>query len=260
MARGGIASLRRFDAGGEVNQSRPGPQFYDYNVGENARMVDVPGIDYPVLMFFDLPNNRVVVSDEGYWNPTAPIGEDLNKAVAWARDQGLQAGVVVSPYSWDAFGKDAIGEKLSGAGPNGNDLNPHPRLTDPSGNMVQPASFDQLKEYMDAADFVVTDPYVVSAQTATPGVQEKLIQITGMIGDYAQETNKHAWLVLGGGVSPAGTDPNMIYNYTDSLLANTANKFNQISVYESSRDGGGGYLGLSKSSRYFCQERHSANR
>jgi hypothetical protein len=238
MARGGIASLRRFDAGGEVNQSRPGPQFYDYHVGANARLVDVPGIKYPVLMFFDLPNNRVVVSDEGYWNPTAPIGEDLNKAVAWARDQGLQAGVVVSPYSWEGFGKDTIGEKLSGAGPNGNDLNSHPRLTDPNGNMVQPASFDQLKEYMDAADFVVTDPYVVSAQTATPGVQEKLIQITGMIGDYAQETNKPAWLVLGGGVSPTGTDPNMIYNYTDSLLANTANKFNQVSVYESERDSG----------------------
>jgi hypothetical protein len=113
MARGGIAGLRRFDGGGNVDQpQRTGPQFYDYNVGENARMVDVPGIDYPVLMFFDLPNNRVVVSDEGYWNPKAPVGEDLSKAVAWARDQGLQAGVVVSPYSWDAFGKDAIGEDL----------------------------------------------------------------------------------------------------------------------------------------------------
>jgi hypothetical protein len=223
MARGGIAGLRRFDGGGNVDQpQRTGPQFYDYNVGENARMVDVPGIDYPVLMFFDLPNNRVVVSDEGYWNPKAPVGEDLNKAVAWARDQGLQAGVVVSPYSWDAFGKDAIGEDLDSG-------SAHPRS-------MPGASFDQLKDYMNAADFVVTDPYVVSAQTATPGVQEKLIQITGMIGDHAQETNKPAWLVLGGSEAPAGTDPNLIYNYTDQLLANAGNKFNQVSVFEGTRD------------------------
>jgi len=173
-------------------------------------------------MFFDIPNNRVVVSDEGYWNPNAPIGEDLNKAVAWARDQGLQAGVVVSPYSWDAFGKDAIGEDLESG-------SAHPRS-------MPGASFDQLKDYMNAADFVVTDPYVVSAQTATPGVQEKLIQITGMIGDHAQETNKPAWLVLGGSTAPEGTDPNLIYNYTDNLLANTANKFNQVSVFEGTRD------------------------
>ena len=238
MARGGIASLRKFEGGGDVGQPKAGPQFYDYHVGANARMVDVPGIEKPVLMFFDIPNNRVVVSDEGYWNPNAPIGEDLNKAVAWARDQGLQAGVVVSPYSWDAFGKDSIGEQLPGAGSKGEDLNPHPRLQYEDKSMVQPATFDQLKEYMDAADFVVTDPYVVSAQTATPGVQEKLIQITGMIGDHAQETNKPAWLVLGGSSAPKYTDPNTIYNYTDTLLANTANKFNQVSVYEGTRDGG----------------------
>ena len=224
MARGGIAGLRKFDGGGEVDQRRTGPQFYDYHVGANARLVDVPGIEKPVLMFFDIPNNRVVVSDEGYWNPNAPIGEDLNKAVSWARDQGLQAGVVVSPYSWDGFGKDAIGESTDSG-------SAHPR-------MMPGASFDQLKEYMNAADFVVTDPYVVSAQTATPGVQEKLIQITGMIGDHAQETGKPAWLVLGGSSAPKGTDPNTIYNYTDNLLANTANKFNQVSVYEGTRDGG----------------------
>lgn len=225
LARGGIASLRKFDEGGSVaSQQKSGPQFYDYHVGANARMVDVPGIEKPVLMFFDIPNNRVVVSDEGYWNPNAPIGEDLNKAVSWARDQGLQAGVVVSPYSWEAFGKDAIGEDLDSG-------SAHPRS-------MPGASFDQLKDYMNAADFVVTDPYVVSAQTATPGVQEKLIQITGMIGDHAQETGKPAWLVLGGSQAPAGTDPNLIYNYTDNLLANTANKFNQVSVYEGTRDGG----------------------
>jgi hypothetical protein len=225
-ARGGIAALRRFDGGGNVDQpQRTGPQFYDYHVGANARMVDVPGIENPVLMFFDLQNNRVVVSDEGYWNPKAPVGEDLSKAVAWARDQGLQAGVVVSPYSWDAFGKDAIGEDLESG-------SAHPRS-------MPGASFDQLKDYMNAADFVVTDPYVVSAQTATPGVQEKLIQITGMIGDHANETGKPAWLVLGGSTAPAGTDPNVIYNYTDQLLANAGNKFNQVSVYEGTRDGGG---------------------
>ena len=221
-AKGGIAALRRFDGGGNVDQPKAGPQFYDYHVGANARMVDVPGIEKPVLMFFDIPNNRVVVSDEGYWNPNAPIGEDLNKAVSWARDQGLQAGVVVSPYSWDAFGKDAIGEDLESG-------SAHPRS-------MPGASFDQLKDYMNAADFVVTDPYVVSAQTATPGVQEKLIQITGMIGDHAQETNKPAWLVLGGSTAPQGTDPNLIYNYTDNLLAKTANKFNQVSVFEGTRD------------------------
>jgi len=225
LVRGGIAGLRRFEGGGDVGQPKAGPQFYDYHVGANARMVDVPGIENPVLMFFDIPNNRVVVSDEGYWNPNAPIGEDLNKAVAWARDQGLQAGVVVSPYSWDAFGKDAIGEDLDSG-------SAHPRS-------MPGASFDQLKEYMNAADFVVTDPYVVSAQTATPGVQEKLIQITGMIGDHANETGKPAWLVLGGSEAPAGTDPNLIYNYTDQLLANAGNKFNQVSVYEGTRDGGG---------------------
>jgi hypothetical protein len=222
-ASGGIAALRRFDGGGNVDQpQRTGPQFYDYNVGANARMVDVPGIEYPVLMFFDLQNNRVVVSDEGYWNPKAPVGEDLSKAVAWARDQGLQAGVVVSPYSWDAFGKDAIGEDLESG-------SAHSRS-------MPGASFDQLKEYMNAADFVVTDPYVVSAQTATPGVQEKLIQVTSMIGDHAQETGKPAWLVLGGSEAPAGTDPNLIYNYTDQLLANAGNKFNQVSVFEGTRD------------------------
>ena len=228
MARGGIAGLRRFAAGGAASREtgdapqRSGPQFYDYNVGANARMVDVPGIEYPVLMFFDLQNNRVVVSDEGYWNPKAPVGEDLSKAVAWARDQGLQAGVVVSPYSWDAFGKDAIGEDLESG-------SAHSRS-------MPGASFDQLKEYMNAADFVVTDPYVVSAQTATPGVQEKLIQITSMIGDHAQETGKPAWLVLGGSEAPAGTDPNLIYNYTDQLLANAGNNFNQVSVFEGTRD------------------------
>ena len=227
-AKGGIASLRKFAAGGSASRetgdvARSGPQFYDYHVGANARMVDVPGIKNPVLMFFDIPNNRVVVSDEGYWNPNAPIGEDLNKAVSWARDQGLQAGVVVSPYSWDAFGKDTIGEDLDSG-------SAHPRS-------MPGASFDQLKDYMNAADFVVTDPYVVSPQTATPGVQEKLIQITGMIGDHAQETGKPAWLVLGG-TQALGTELNTIYNYTDNLLANTANKFDQVSVYEGTRDGG----------------------
>ena len=185
-------------------------QHYNFKAGENARMVKVPGLDYEVLMFFDEPNKRVVVSDEGYWNQSyAPVGEDLDKAVAWARDKGYQAGVVVSPYSYAGFRQEdnMIGDIKA----------PGPGKASTPDNQGQGATDQQLMDYVNAADFVVVDPYLVNKATATPALADSFKLFTQKVGQYAKDQGKGTWLYMQG-FTPEGVDESFIQDYNKSLM------------------------------------------
>ena len=171
---------------------------YDFNVAKNSTIVEIPGVG-PTHVYWDHANKRVVVSDEGYWNPKSPTGDALNKAVQWARDMGYQAGVVVSPYASDRFG-DGITTTA------GNHTRSMPGATD-----------DQLRAYVDAADFVVVDPYAVSAASATPDVLNNFASFTKNVGNYAESKGKDSWLVLQGFTSP-DVDPNVVSEYNQRLI------------------------------------------
>jgi hypothetical protein len=166
---------QRYAEGGIVRMAEGGGAFkmkaYEPKGGVNRRTIDVPGLG-PVEMFFDEPNKRIVVSDEGYWNPNSPVGEDLNKAVAWAHSNGYKAGVALTPYS----SKNVIA--------NMGIQDPSPGATD-----------DQLRAYVDAVDFVVTDPYIDS-RTLSKEAQQVLIDFTKDVGDYANSKGKDTWLYM----------------------------------------------------------------
>jgi len=166
---------QRYAEGGIVRMAEGGGTYkmkaYEPKGGVNRRTIDVPGVG-PVEMFFDEPNKRIVVSDEGYWNPKSPVGEDLDKAVEWAHSQGYKAGVALTPYSSkNVIANMGIQESSPGA-------------TD-----------DQLRAYVDAVDFVVTDPYI-DGRTLSKETQQVLIDFTKDVGDYANSKGKDTWLYM----------------------------------------------------------------
>lgn len=205
-------AMQQYASGGEVAKSKSSSlKPYDYNVAKNAKIVDIPGVG-PTTVYWDEANKRIVVSDEGYWNPKSPVGEKLDKAVKWANDLGYQAGVVLTPYASDRFGDG----KTTTAGD-------HTRF-------MQGATDDQLRAYVDAADFVVTDPYAVSGATSTPDVLNNFASFTKNVGDYAQSQGKGAWLVLQG-FAPEGVNKNDVDEYNRRLIKENAGRYNDLSYF-----------------------------
>jgi tRNA threonylcarbamoyladenosine modification (KEOPS) complex Pcc1 subunit len=187
-------------------------KYYDYIVKPNFQIRNIPGAGNTVITFWDYPNNRVVVSDEGYWNPTSPIGANLAIAVQWAHDQGLQAGVVLTPYSSNLFG-DGVTTTAGGMS------RPMPGATD-----------QQLFDYIDAADFVVTDPYGVTPETCTPEVLNNFASFVTNVGNYANSRGKPTWLILQG-FGPNNVDPNIIEAYNDRLVTENVHRFTDMSFF-----------------------------
>jgi hypothetical protein len=210
-ARGGLA---RMAGGGALNNSRDSAGLDDYsNYGakENSKMVNVPGVG-EILTFWDHPNKRVIVSDEGYWNPKSPTGDKLALAIQWARDQGYEAGVVTTPYASDRFG-DGVTTTAGG----------HSRA-------MPGASDQQLRDYIDAADFVVSDPYLISAATATPEMQNNFASFTKNIGDYANSQGKDTWLYLQGFKTP-DVDAKTVEDYNTKIATENAGRYNDVSFF-----------------------------
>jgi len=211
-ASGGSPSNRR-DAAGLDDYS-------NYNAKKNSKIVDIPGVG-EILTFWDHDNKRVVVSDEGYWNPKSPTGDKLAKAVEWARNQGYQAGVVVTPYASDRFG-DGVSTTAGG----------HTRS-------MPGATDQQLRDYIDAADFVLTDPYLVSAASATPETQDKFAAFTKDIGDYANSKGKDTWLYLQGFSTP-DVDAKVVEDYNTRIATENAGRYNDVSFFNISDFGHAG--------------------
>jgi hypothetical protein len=214
-------AMQKYASGGSVKPEKPkqasgGMATYDYNAPQNGDRVKIPGVagdpkDGKVIVFWDHPNKRVVVSDEGYWNPDSAVGDELKKAVDWAHAQGYQAGVVTTPYASDRFGDDV-------------------RTAGGFTRMRPPASDQQLKDYVDAADFVVADPYILDQATSTPEMQENFANFTKNVGDYANAKGKDTWLVLQGFNTP-NVDPNVTQAYNDRLASENAGRYNNLSFY-----------------------------
>ena len=201
--------IMRKAAGGGVSS---GLTNYNYSAKENYEYVNIPGVGDNILMFWDHPNKRVVVSDEGYWNPDSPVGDKLKAAVDWAHNQGYQAGVVVSPYSSNRFG-DGVNTTAGG----------QPRKT--------PGATDQqLRDYIDTADFVVTDPYMVSQATATPEMQDSFSSFVKNVGDYANQKGKDSWLFLQG-FGTKDVDPKIVEDYNNRLATENAGRYNDMSFF-----------------------------
>jgi hypothetical protein len=194
--------------------------YSNYGAKPNSQMVNIPGVG-EILTFWDHPNKRVIVSDEGYWNPKSPTGDRLAKAVQWARDQGYQAGVVATPYASNRFG-DGVTTTAGG----------HTRS-------MPGATDQQLREYIDAADFVVTDPYLVSGATATQDVQDNFANFTRNVGDYANSQGKDTWLYLQGFGTP-DVDAKTVQDYNTRIAAENAGRYNDMSFFNMSDFGHAG--------------------
>jgi hypothetical protein len=210
------SAMQKYARGGDVKNFSSSnvslDNYSSYSAKQNHEYVNIPGVGDNILMFWDYPNKRVVVSDEGYWNKDAPVGEKLKRAVDWAHNQGYQAGVVVSPYSSDRFG-DGVTTTAGG----------QPRKT--------PGATDQqLRDYIDAADFVVTDPYIVSQATATPEMQDNFANFTKNVGDYANAKGKDSWLFLQG-FGTKDVDPKIVEDYNNRLATENAGRYNDVSFF-----------------------------
>jgi hypothetical protein len=220
------SAMQKYAAGGGVSQATDTTASqtrrsinltpYDYKAPQNQTMEKIPGVagdpdkDGKVIVFWDHANKRVVVSDEGYWNEFSAVGEELKAAVDWAHSIGYQAGVVTTPYASDRFG-----DKVRTAG---NFKRFH-----------EPASDDELRAYVDAADFVVTDPYLINADTSTPEMQDNFANFTKNVGDYANSKGKDTWLVLQG--FNESVDPKIVQAYNDRLTTENANRYQNLSFY-----------------------------
>jgi hypothetical protein len=165
-----------------------------------------------ITTFWDEPNKRIIVSDEGYWGANSPTGEKLKIAVKWARDQGYKAGVVLTPYASNRFG-DGVTTTAGG----------HTRV-------IPGATDQQLQDYIDAADFVVTDPYAVSKETSTPEILNNFASFTKNVGDYANSKGKDSWLILQG-FGPKDVDNKVIENYNNRLATENATRYNEMSFF-----------------------------
>lgn len=210
------SAMQKYARGGDVKNFSSSnvslDNYSNYSAKQNHEYRNIPDVGDNILLFWDHPNKRVVVSDEGYWNKDSPVGKKLTKAVEWAHNQGYQAGVVVSPYSSDRFG-DGVTTTAGG----------QPRKT--------PGATDQqLRDYIDAADFVVTDPYVVSQATATPEMQDNFANFTKNVGDYANEKGKDSWLFLQG-FGTKDVDPKIVEDYNNRLATENAGRYNDISFF-----------------------------
>jgi tRNA threonylcarbamoyladenosine modification (KEOPS) complex Pcc1 subunit len=193
----------------------PALKYYNYIVKPNCQTISIPGAGDKVITFWDYPNNRVVVSDEGYWNPDSPIGAKLAIAVQWAHNQGLQAGVVVNAYSSNRFG-DGVNTTAGGMG-----------------RSMPGATDQQLYDYIDAADFVVTDPYGVTPATCTTEVLNNFASFVTNLGNYANSKGKPTWLILQG-FGPKDVDPNIIEAYNDRLVTENVHRFTDLSFFNKS--------------------------
>jgi hypothetical protein len=210
MASGGRASIfdtpvKHMAGGGKVSSAK----FYAPRGGANAQTFDVPGVG-PVNMFVDEQNKRIVVSDEGYWNPNSPTGENLQKAVQWAHDNGYQAGVAITPYSSKTV-LNQTGTKSSMPG----------------------ATDDELRAYVDAADFVVTDPYLADINSTAPQNKQALIDFTNSVGDYAKDKGKDTWLYMQGFVQP-GVDAEAVAAFNKELIDKTKGRYDNASFFNAS--------------------------
>ena len=194
-----------------ANKINDGINPYNFVVRDNARLVNIPNVG-EVITFWDEPNKRVVISDEGYWNPHSPVGEKLDIAIAWAHSQGYKAGVVVTPYASNRFG-DGVTTTAGGYT-----------------RSMKGATDDELRDYVDAADFVVVDPYAVSAITATPDVLQNFANFTKNVGEYAKSKGKDAWLVLQGFATP-DVDVSTIEEYNKKLISENAGIYDDLSFF-----------------------------
>lgn len=81
-------------------------------VGKYFRVI-VAGVGKKQFVFFEeRVGDRVIVSDEGYWNPNAATGQDLVDCVAAANAAGRKAGAVITPYALPELGGTATHEQL----------------------------------------------------------------------------------------------------------------------------------------------------
>jgi hypothetical protein len=73
-------------------------------------LVEYAGIEYSMVA--EKTGNRVLLSDEPYWNPAAAYGDMFSTLVDVANYHGFLGGVCITPISWDYFGGTATAEEL----------------------------------------------------------------------------------------------------------------------------------------------------
>lgn len=54
----------------------------------------------------------MLVSDEGYWNPISPVGDELSKLINLAHFHNYSPGINLTPYALESFGGNATPDQL----------------------------------------------------------------------------------------------------------------------------------------------------
>lgn len=153
--------------------SRIGPnalgKFYD------AISIEVCG--RVILIGMEIQGNRVSIADEIFWNPDAPVGDELSAIAGVMRSAGKSPGLVITPYALTSFG----------------------------GKVKYTDLFNQV----DKIDFVAIDPYVLDIPNVT---DEMLLEFSQICINYARSVGKPIILILQGFAYPGLEQRVMEYN------------------------------------------------
>lgn len=119
------------------------PGFFQGNTGKYFDAYNVEFEGKERLFAFEKYGDRVLVSDEGYWNPNAAVEDDLRKIVSIINSEGKKAGAAITLYALPEF------------------------------NFGGNATYEQLMGIAKDVDFVALDPYLLDKRPT-----ENLIETT----------------------------------------------------------------------------------
>jgi hypothetical protein len=151
----------------------------DYMRGSLGEHWEVALIEYELkvhLIGLSKNDNKVTLSDEPYWNKMSPTGDTFSEMVALANLEGLEGGVVITPYALQEFGGTA--------------------------------TVEQLVDMALRADFVVIDPYYLDP-SITP---ERLLQFASDALEIVRGMGKEIGVIVQGFAHPGLEDEARRYN------------------------------------------------
>jgi hypothetical protein len=198
LARGGLASLA---SGGRAERPKfkeqdrlehttkdEQPQIRVSNFGDEGGWGFGPGHYFdPVDQLAKSSNifvqrgNDAVVSDEIFWNPHSPVGEELQKRVQSVQSDGKRAGIVVTPYAF--FQGKATNEQL----------------------------LDEIKN--SGSDFVILDPYLLGFGASSDELLDWTKNFTSEINKLGKEVK-----LATQGFAPKGMEQQVL-DYNKQLLS-----------------------------------------
>jgi hypothetical protein len=151
---------------------------WEYMPGSAGQQWEMAFIEYNACeyrIYWERDGDRVIASDEPYWNVASPCGGELTSLVDLAHSLGLRGGVVLTPYALPEFGGTA--------------------------------TEDQLIDAAQRSDFVALDPYLLG--DASP---EGLLNFTRGALAILKAMGKETLLCLQGFAEPGREAETAAYN------------------------------------------------